>query len=84
MAGFWRTVGVIIGANSADAYWNGSEWAETLYDVDADVSPMQAEQMAEDLSDNPRAFYDGFRDTWNSAPDVEKELSLWDKLCGRG
>ena len=72
MSGFWRTVGVLIGANSADNYYNGADWAETLIDVDADVAPMQAEQMAKDLSpDNPNAFYDGFRDVWNAQPACE-------------
>ncbi len=68
----------------ADNYENGADWAETLEDVGAEVSPMQAERMAHDLSDNPHAFHDGFRDMWNSGPNVEKEPGWWDRLCGRG
>ncbi len=82
--GILRAALNFINANSADDYYNGADWAETLEEVDAEVSPMQVEHMSEDLSDNPRAFYDGFRDYWNSGPNVEKEPSLWDKLCGRG
>jgi hypothetical protein len=68
----------------ADNYENGVDWAETLIDVDANVSPMQAERMAQDLSSDPYAFYDGFRSEWNAQPDIEPERGFFSRLIFRG
>lgn len=65
-----------------ESYDSGSEWAETLHEVDADVSPGQVEQMGRDLSEDPSSFYNGFRDEWNSYPDVEPARGFWSKLLG--
>lgn len=61
-----------------EEYQNGADWAETLDAVGADVSPMQAERMAEDLSpDDPYTFHEGFRQTWNDPP------TFWQWIRGK-
>jgi hypothetical protein len=82
--GILRATLNFINANSADEYYNGAEWAETLIEVDADVSPMQAERMAQDLSSNPQAFHDGLRDTWNAQPECEQERGFFSRLIFGG
>jgi hypothetical protein len=62
------------------AYNDGADWAETLIAVDADVVPTQVEVMADQLSSNPYEFYDGFRDVWNSQPELEEQRGLFSRL----
>jgi len=67
-----------------NGYEKGDEWAETLIEVDAEVSPMQAERMGEDLYPaNPTAFYDGFRETWNAQPELQESSFLHRLIFGR-
>lgn len=61
-----------------ESYDNGSEWAETAYDVVEYVTPDQVDRMARDLrSASPDDFYEGFADTWNELVDSEESKPWW-------
>ena len=76
-------LGWIFNTMNDDDYDNGADWAETLIDVDAEVVPSQVERMADDFGKDYDSFYNGFRDVWNSQPELQQP-SWWDRLCGRG